>query len=1013
MRKLTAVSVALFAITPFACTDAGFLEFLQSLPTEFFQGAPDAPPIEVQESPTPDEGREVPPLQAGPVALTITNNSSLTADVRVRMFLSPPPPGADIMVHDTRLRVRPGMPPLRIGPELATSIEVEGNFENENGTPLPPAEFLFGVDFESPPGGDGPDVVTELNYEIEQPPEPAVADSDGDGIEDQDDNCPAVPNAGQADADGDGLGDACDPDNDADGDGIVDADDNCPQDSNPDQADTDADGLGDACDPDNDADGDGIVDADDNCPQDPNPDQTDTDGDGLGDACDPECTSDADCDDGDLCTDDTCSDQGCVNASKSCDDGDACTNDSCDPGTGNCQSVAKCLAGESCNASTGQCTGGGDDVVVTAPDCDGDGTPDATEIANCPGDPQCADCNANGVPDVCDITRGTSEDCQPDGIPDECQIFLPGPNVLATFEFNGDVLDSSGNERHALLIGGEFVDTDWGQGLHVSSGGPTGTDWSQFAHLLVHPYTVEVVVTPEDTFDWRKIFGFSDSNDDGWYYFEEGIQAFPNPVVGSGQVLPEERHYIAFVSTASDQIDIYFQGAFLGQTNASFSAPPSEAIFFRDDTDTNREEQLDAIVDALRMSNIARTPPEIAAVQQRLEIGVSDCNGNGIGDSCDIADGTSQDFNDNGIPDECEAPICGNGLLNPGEECDDGNTANGDGCDENCVNEPGGNDCNNNGVEDAQEIATCPGEPACSDCNTNSIPDECDITDGTSLDLDENGIPDECELIVITPDEGFATFGQTIQFAANQAVTWEALVPPDGDPETNPGTIAPDGTYSPPPISDLMAAPVVRIKATSVETAGLFAVAQVRLLGSTASAPPVASLLVGPGTADGIPMSVTTSRPSARVLLPGQGDPGGLGLNVTSADPPGRILLPGPGDSGGLVFNVTTSDPPARLLLPGQGDAGGLGLNVTTAHPPTQVLIPGEDDSGGLALNVFTSNPPAMVLLPGEGDAVGLPLNVTVAGPLVVILLPGGGFTILPLNVFVADPPVSIEFDPG
>jgi choice-of-anchor A domain-containing protein len=36
-------------------------------------------------------------------------------------------------------------------------------------------------------------------------------DQDGDDVPDEDDNCPAVPNADQADADGDGLGNACDP----------------------------------------------------------------------------------------------------------------------------------------------------------------------------------------------------------------------------------------------------------------------------------------------------------------------------------------------------------------------------------------------------------------------------------------------------------------------------------------------------------------------------------------------------------------------------------------------------------------------------------------------------------------------------------------------------------------------------------------------------------------------------------------------------------------------------------
>ncbi len=47
-----------------------------------------------------------------------------------------------------------------------------------------------------------------------------------------------------------------------------------------------------------------------------------------------------------------------------------------------------------------------------------------------------------------------------------------------------------------------------------------------------------------------------------------------------------------------------------------------------------------------------------------LRIGDYDCNGNGVGDSQDIADDTSSDINGNGIPDECEEGVVG--VSSPG-----------------------------------------------------------------------------------------------------------------------------------------------------------------------------------------------------------------------------------------------------------------------------------------------------------------------------------------------------------
>jgi hypothetical protein len=129
------------------------------------------------------------------------------------------------------------------------------------------------------------------------------ADSDGDAIADDVDNCPQVPNPDQADADGDGRGDACDAVNDdVDGDGIDNDVDNCPTVANLDQADIDGDGTGDACDPVNDdPDGDGIHTVDDNCPEVANLDQADSDADGIGDACDTDDDNDGVPDSRDAC----------------------------------------------------------------------------------------------------------------------------------------------------------------------------------------------------------------------------------------------------------------------------------------------------------------------------------------------------------------------------------------------------------------------------------------------------------------------------------------------------------------------------------------------------------------------------------------------------------------------------------------------------------------------------------------------------------------------------------------
>ena len=151
-----------------------------------------------------------------------------------------------------------------------------------------------------------------------------------------------------------------------------------------------------------------------------------------------------------------------------------------------------------------------------------------------------------------------------------------------------------------------------------------------------------------------------------------------------------------------------------------------------------------------------------------------DCNGNGIPDACECVRGdlTGDDLvngldiqpfidclldGDIGV-DDCycadmdrdealttaDIPCFVLALLGDWETCH---------IDEPCPSGGGPRgmeDCNDNGIPDANDMADCDDSAWCGDCDQNFVLDECDIalclsTDTWCRDLNDNGIPDGCE----------------------------------------------------------------------------------------------------------------------------------------------------------------------------------------------------------------------------------------------------------------------------
>lgn len=293
--------------------------------------------------------------------------------------------------------------------------------------------------------------IFELVEGVCDPSSPNFLDDDGDGVCNEEDQCPGFMDS--IDIDNDGIPDGCeeciDVVGDSDGDGVCDTEDQCP--GFDDAIDTNNNNIPDGCedcvDLVGDEDGDGVCDTEDICPG--GDDTVDFDNDGIPDFCDDCLAGDDDgdgiCNDLDQCPggDDTvdvdddgipdfCDD--CITAGIACDDGDSCT-------TGD-------VYDENCN-----CVG-----VFT--DTDNDTVCDAND--QCPGGDDNEDVDNDTIPDACDDCVGT--DVDGDGVcsDEDCDDLNPNiPAEEGTVCDDGDqqTIDDEIQEDGCTCEGEDFVQT--------------------------------------------------------------------------------------------------------------------------------------------------------------------------------------------------------------------------------------------------------------------------------------------------------------------------------------------------------------------------------------------------------------------------------------------------------------------------------------------------------------------------------------------------------------------------
>ena len=432
-----------------------------------------------------------------------------------------------------------------------------------------------------------------------------------------------------------------------------------------------------------------------------------------------------------------------------------------------------------------------DDIAAGAPDCNGNGVPDSCE-PDCNGNniaDSCdisagtsLDCNNNAIPDSCDISVGNSSDCDGDGVPDECQLQAGAPDCNGNGQLDSCDLDlgvsvdcdSNGIPDECDLATGAPDCNANGvpDGCDLASGTPdcNGNAIPDSCDLVGGIPDGPIATNGSETLAGAVSIGPGSHGVDTTASTTDGVTLDPlvcDPgTFGDDQIFNDI--WYSFVAAANGVVEVstcnlvnydsriaIYQGANGDAANAVACNDdgPGCAVFSTLLSFQANAGQLYTVrVGGFSPGDLGTGTMTITWLSDDAQATSTDSDGNGIPDECE-----TEDCNNNGIPDAQD-------IANGTETDCDGNTVP-DSCqtdtDSDGLIDPCDPDDDNDGVPDGADNA--PLDPnlcrdadldGCDDCSSGSDDPANDgtDTDGDGLcdlgdpDDDNDGIPDDCDI---------------------------------------------------------------------------------------------------------------------------------------------------------------------------------------------------------------------------------------------------------------------------